>query len=89
MDILSAPELASKPRSGNARSDHTTSQNPWTARSAGVLLTANRETFIDVFPMPNDYCRRRPARTEQIQVTRSKNQCLPDLTPDEKSSACK
>jgi hypothetical protein len=71
MVILSATDLASKPRSGHARSDHTTSQIPWTARSAGVLF----ETFIDVLPMPNDCCHRRKARTEQIQLEAKINAC--------------
>ena len=63
MVILSTTDLASKPRSGNAGSDHTTSQIPWTARSAGVLSTVRRSS---TFYRPNDCCHRRLARTKQI-----------------------
>jgi hypothetical protein len=54
MDILFAPDLASKPRSGNARSDHTTSRERHKLRRRAF----DRETFMTSCPMPNDCCHR-------------------------------
>jgi hypothetical protein len=69
MDILFAPDHASKPRSGNARSDHTTSRERHELRRSAF----DRETFIDVLSDAERLLPSAPARTEQIQVTRSKN----------------
>jgi hypothetical protein len=69
MDILSATDLASKPRPATLAQ---ITQHPKIQERHGQRRRAfDRETFIDI-DVPN-----------KSMVTRSKNQCLPDLASDQ------